>query len=243
MPVTFPRALPAIARFDSCELDLVEVQSGQRDGQGATAPVPWGEPFWRFQARTPKLSREHMDIWDAWRTSLRGASGTFWAVDPDKRFPRAYMLTGWAGLVRATYATGAPAFNGNTFLGSVDSSRTVILLGATSAAANQAQALPALFDVRPGDLLNIDRPAGASGEPRRSLHRVVNLETPTTSFGQLVVQIQPPVVPDSAVGSTVRFQDPAAKCRATEIGLTKSATGGQVRPGMVTINAIEELVL
>lgn len=243
MPITFPRDLPTgrAGRFFDCTLDLMIPQSGQRTVGGAAAPVTYGESFWVARWRTTPLFRDDIDIWEAWLASLQGSRRLFFGHNPEKAFPRAYMLTGWTGLVRAGTAT---PFNGSANLATIANStvglRDLISIGSNSGALASGF-LPASFTLRAGDLLNVDRGAG-----RRSLHRVVMAEnaggSANASVGGLWIgQIEPPLPLDVVNGNLVTLERPSAKMRMIKHELPVSASN-RVRPGMVTLEAMEDLV-
>jgi hypothetical protein len=237
MPITFPRDFPSgkAGRFFDVSLDLTIVQSGQRTVGGSAAPVEYAEPFWVGRWRTTPLLRDDIDIWEAWLASLHGSQRLFWGTDPEKAFPRAYMATGWTGLVRAGTAN---AFNGQSNLSMIANSsaglRDLITIG------SGGQVLPAGFELRAGDLLNADR-----GNGKRSLHRVINPENAgglasASAAGAWVGMIEPPLPIDVVTGSTIYLERPAAKMRKIKHEIPKSA-GNRVRPATVSLEAIEDL--
>lgn len=237
MPITFPRDFPAppVGLFTEVEFKLNIVQSGQRTAGGAAAPIEWAEPFWSASYRTPSLNRAAIDEWEAWLDSLHGSARLFWATHPEKLFPRAYRTTGWGSLTRATVGG---AFPGTTNLVTIANSaigqRDLITIG------SGATTLPASFDLRPGDLISIDRPTN-----RRSLHRVLNGENAGgnigTAGGQWVGMIEPSVPVGISAGATVRLQNCAFKARKLKHDLPQSASR-RARPGTVTIECIEDLI-
>lgn len=242
MPITFPRTFPEgrAGRFYDCSLDLVIPQSAQRTVGGAAAPVEYGEPYWVGRWRTTDLLRDDIDIWEAWLASLHGGAKTFWGYHPEKAFPRAYMKTGWTGLVRAGSAT---AFNGRANLAAIANSSTglrdLITIGSNSGALATGF-LPASFNLRAGDLLNADRGGG-----RLSLHRVISPENAGGSVGATngtwIGQIEPPLPTDVVVGNQIFLEKPSAKMRKIKHELPQSASK-RVRPGVVTIDAMEDLL-
>lgn len=236
MPIVYPRSLPAapVGLFFDVDYKLNIVQSGQRTAGGAAAPIEWAEPFWSATYRTPSLNRAAIDEWEAWLDSLHGSARMFWATHPEKLFPRAYRLTGWGALTRATVGGAFPGTsNLVTIANTANGQRDLVTIG------SGATTLPASFDLRPGDLVNIDRPGG-----RVSLHRVLNGENAGgnigTAGGQWVGIIEPPVPADISTGATVRLQNCAFKARKIKHELPQSASR-RARPGIVTLECIEDL--
>lgn len=237
MPITFPRDLPSGLTglmTEVQEFKLNVPQSGQRTVGGAIAPINYAEPFWSASYKTPSLSRAQIDEWEAWFDSLRGSERLFWATHPEKLFPRAYRTTGWGALTRATVGG---AFPGTTNLVTIANStigqRDLITIGSGSTT------LPASFDLRPGDLINIDRPTG-----RRTLHRVTNGENAGgnigSAAGQWIGMIEPSVPPDISAGATVRLQNCAFKARKIKHELPQSAAR-RARPGQASFECLEDL--
>jgi hypothetical protein len=236
MPIIFPRSFPSGLNglFMDVDYKLNIVQSGQRTVGGAVAPIDYAEPFWSSSYKTPSLNRAQIDEWEAWLDSLRGSTRLFWATHPEKLFPRAYRNSGWGALTRATVGGAFPGWTNLVAIGnSTDGQRDLITIGSGSTT------LPALFDLRPGDLINIDRPLG-----RRSLHRVTNGENAGGNIGsaggQWVGMIEPSVPPDTVVGAAVRLQNCAFKARKIKHELPQSAAR-KARPGQVSIDCIEDL--
>jgi hypothetical protein len=242
MPVTYPRPFPAPLAgmsgwFAEVRFELQRTQSMVQTAGGAAATVTWAEPVWGARFVTRPLTAAGMDVWAAWLDSLKGGAQLFLGTDPDKAFPRAYRQSGWTGLTRATFSSGAPAFDGTTTVQAIDATRELLTIGSTGAATNQAQALPANLILGVGDMLDVDRTGG-----RRSVHRIVNIELATNASGRAQVQVEPAIRPDTATGATVRLSGWAARMRVIARDDAPKMANRKVRPQIVAFTALEDLV-
>ncbi len=191
MAITFPRAmltpLPFRAVSFDPKYDNVQLRSSTPVGPQVVnvAPVPWAMAY-----ETPPLRIDDADQWKAWIDSLRGGARLFKAIDPVKRFARAYRQ-GYAGLT----VSGLP-FSGSGNLAAIAETLDAITISE----------LPAGFKLQVGDLLSF-----AFGDGGQTLHRVTESSGAASGLGAITVGIEPIVPYGTATGVAVQLADPWCK--------------------------------
>lgn len=186
-----PETRAGIARV---RFSIERVDYGAPEAGGRQGGVQAGWPLWSARFEMERVDPESADLWQAFFDRLRGRIRRFYAIDPTRRFPRAYRF-GLAGLVRAGTAT---AFTGpaTSWSQSIDANGNALLT---------LNGLPAGLQLSVGDLIGFRwdaAGAGAGNMMRRTMARAV-LPATASGGGTAVVTIEPPLntalVPSGAI--------------------------------------------
>lgn len=181
MILTQPETPSGIARV---RFDIERVDYGAPEASGRQGGVQAGWPIWSARFELDRSDPDSADLWQAFFDRLRGRIRRFYAIDPTRRFPKAYRF-GFAGLVRAGTAT--------PFTGSATSWSQAI--DADGNAVLTLNGLPAGFPISVGDQIGLKWDAAgapASSFERRTIARAV-LPATASGAGVAAVMIEPPL--------------------------------------------------
>lgn len=176
------------------QFQIERVDYGAPEASGRQGGVQAGWPLWSARYEIDRSDPDSADLWQAFFDRLRGRIRRFYAINPTRRFPKAYRF-GFGGLVRAGTST---AFTGPA----TSWSQSITASGDAELTIN---GLPAGLVVNVGDMIGFRW--DAAGEPagnmmRRTIARAV-LPATANSSGVAVVTAEPPVntalVPSGAI--------------------------------------------
>lgn len=87
MTIAFPRTLPNLKFRTSTwrEVDVTSDMASPFTGQSQV--IVWPGQWFECTLTLVQMKRADSQQWDAWLSSLRGKSGTFWLHNPAKRLP------------------------------------------------------------------------------------------------------------------------------------------------------------
>lgn len=214
-PYTFPREMPV--RWDGAPpFERATFKPGYTQAKAPTRGalvqvVNLAPDLWVMEFSSHVMDFDEGQEYLAWLQSLRGGTRLFKAWHPLLEYPRAYVDTGWTGLV---VAGGATPFAGTGSLLAIALQRDGVSIGG----------LPAGFELKIGDQLSLELPGGS-----RSLHAVME-EATADIDGEVDLTIEP-IVPLSATLSPapeVLFHKPW--CFAT---LDADSVSGPWEPGQI----------
>lgn len=215
-------------RFEIQRIDYAAPEASGRQGG-----VQAGWPLWAARYEIDRSDPDSADLWQAFFDRLRGRQRRFYAIDPTRRFPKAYRF-GFGGLVRAGTST---AFTGPA----TSWSQTITAGGDAQLTLN---GLPAGLVIGIGDMIGFRW--DAAGEPggnmmRRTVMRAV-LPATANGSGVAVVTADPPlntgIVP---AGAIAHLDDPAAVMQLVPEDSQLGPVGsGGILAG-ATITAIQDL--
>lgn len=175
MPVSYPRAMPAIGFATiQFEPDFQTVTAPERGGRLVSVEI--GPARWVGKWRTSTLTPAQFQAWRAWIASLRDSTRLFYGGDRLCRLPFAYRRTGLPG----GFTTG------NASSWSVNAAREALTLNG----------LPAGFVITEGDYVGFSWTS-----TKRALVR--SLETVTASAGGVATFDVSPSVPALVPGGAV----------------------------------------
>jgi len=188
MAITYPRAFPEPLPFKALTFRLsyddAQLRSPTRGGQQVVNIAP---PQWTMAYETPPLRQAAAEEWEAWVDSLAGGARLFKAVQPLKRFARAYP-GGYGGLTRAI----GGAFDGTALLDSIVDTRDGLRI----------TELPSGFKLQVGDLVSFPFPPDG-----QSLHRITEGGT-ASALGALDIKVAPTIPYAAVAGVNVQLADP-----------------------------------
>lgn len=218
MPVSFPRAMPAIG-FGSQSFELVHqtVVAPTRGGQ--LTSVELGPARWRGEWQTNTLPEVDFHAYRAWLSSLRGSGRSFYGQDRMHRFPTNYP-NGFTGLTRAGTAT---AFDGTATSWSVDATRATLTLNG----------LPAALALLPGDYVGF-----SWSTTKRALVRILEAVTANGS-GVAVFDVEPSVPALVPGGAVATLADPTCLMRIEPGSIDASASF--TKTGQISFRAVQIL--
>lgn len=225
-----PETLAGIARV---RFEIARVDYGAPEASGRQGGVQAGWPLWTARLEIDKSDPDSADLWQAFFDRMRGRIRRFYAIDPTRRFPKAYPF-GFSGLTRA----GSPvAFTGpaTSWSQSIDADGNAVLT---------LNGLPAGFPIAVRDCIGFRWDAAGAGTGnmmRRTMARAV-LPATASAGGVAQVTIEPPLntalVPSGAIA---HLDSPAVVMQLvpenSELGLI--GAGGILASGSIT--AIQDL--
>lgn len=230
MILTQPDTRSGIARV---RFEIQRVDYGAPEASGRQGGVQAGFPLWSARYEFERSDPDSADLWQAFFDRLRGRIRRFYAIDPTRRFPKAYRF-GFTGLVRAGTST---AFTGpaTSWSQSIDADGNALLT---------LNGLPAGLQLGVGDLVGFrwdQSGAGTGNMRRRTMARAV-LPATANGSGVAVVTVEPPLntalVPSLAIA---HLDSPSCVMQLvpenSELGLI--GAGGILSGGSVT--AIQDL--
>lgn len=230
MILTQPDTRSGIARV---RFEIQRVDYGAPEAGGRQGGVQAGFPLWLARFEIERSDPDSADLWQAFFDRLRGRIRRFYAIDPTRRFPKAYRF-GFSGLVRAGTTT---AFTGpaTSWSQAIDADGNALLT---------LNGLPAGFQLSVGDYIGLrwdQSGVGAGNMRRRTMARAV-LPATANASGVAVVTVEPPLntalVPSGAIA---HLDSPSCVMQLvpenSELGLI--GAGGILPGGSVT--AIQDL--
>lgn len=225
-----PDTLSGIARV---RFTIERVDFAAPEASGRQGGVQAGFPLWSARYELDRSDPASADLWQAFFDRMRGRIRRFYAIDPTRRFPKAYRF-GFAGLVRAG---GSTAFDGSA----TSWSQTITSTGDAQITLN---GLPAGLVINVGDYIGLKWDATGAAEDsfeRRTIARAVLAATANGS-GVAVVTAEPPLntalVPSGAIA---HLDNPACVMQLVpeDSELGPIGAGGILSGGNVT--AIQDL--
>lgn len=223
---TFPRPFP-LTKFGEADFQIIRPQSGGVIESGRDFVIDRGQPKWKAELRTNRLTEADAGQWDAWRDSLRGAQRFCLMFDPAREYPIAYMPAGWGSLTRS----GGGSFDGTgniTAIGNsglASASRDTITFGGTLK-------LPVGLHLIARDYISLIE----SG--RYSLHRVLDAAQLTADgSGVLTAWIEPEVPAGFTTAAVANLYRASGKFRLMEYSNPRQAAGA-ARPGQAAFSGM-----
>jgi hypothetical protein len=184
--INYPRDFPTKS-FKSCDFKLMRSDAVNRSYGGRVDAMELTDPYWQMTATTSVLLPPQRALWRAWNASLKGSTKTFYAFDPDTRYPQNYGAS-VLNLMRA----GGGSFDGTC------------TLTATTTSSLSLSTLPANYSVAVGDYVSIQMSIGT-----RSLH-IVTEPIVASAGGVVTVSVEPPVRTGAILSAFVQLVE--AKC-------------------------------
>jgi hypothetical protein len=225
-----PDTLSGIARV---RFTIERVDFAAPEASGRQGGVQAGFPLWSARYELDRSDPASADLWQAFFDRMRGRIRRFYAIDPTRRFPKAYRF-GFAGLVRAGTET---AFDGSA----TSWSQAITADGDAQITLN---GLPAGLVINVGDYIGLKWDASGAAEDsfeRRTIARAV-LPVTANGSGVAVVTAEPPLntalVPSGAIA---HLDNPACVMQLVpeDSELGPIGAGGILGGGNVT--AIQDL--
>jgi hypothetical protein len=230
MILTQPETRSGIARV---RFEIERVDFAAPEASGRQGGVQAGFPLWSARFEMDRSDPDSADLWQAFFDRLRGRLRRFYAIDPTRRFPKAYRF-GFTGLVRAGTSTA--------FTGAATSwAQAITTAGDAQLTLN---GLPAGFVINVGDLIGFKwdaAGAAVASHERRTMMRAV-LPATANGSGVAVITAEPPLNTALVPGGAIAHLDsPACVMQLvpenSELGLI--GAGGLLSGG--NISAIQDL--
>lgn len=213
MPVSFPRAIPAWVKTESCLVRPRYTVVKPRSRSGELLRIEIADAFWDLSLTFVRQKMENVVRTYAWWDSMQGGQNSFLCHDFSRPRPQTYRTAG----LPATKALGG-AFNGTCDVDAV-TAYTVTLSG-----------LPASLVLLEGDYI------GLVQDGHYGLHRVT-VDATANGSGVVTVDVVPPVntnLFDAA--ATAQLEKPVAEFVPVDIEGTPS-----VEAATVTITGVQKI--
>lgn len=230
MILSQPDTRSGIARV---RFEIQRIDYGAPEASGRQGGVQAGWPLWSVRYELDRNDPDSALLWQAFFDRMRGRIRRFYAIDPTRRFPKAYPF-GFAGLMRA--------FTTIPFTGRVASWSQSI--DADGNAVLTLNGLPAGLQLSVGDLVGFRWDAAGAGTGnmmRRTMARAV-LPATADASGTALVTVEPPL--DTALvpaGAIAHLDSPAVVAQLVPENSDLGPIGaGGILPGG-TIVAIQDL--
>lgn len=216
MSITYPLDILATFPGWSIEFDLMWRQERSTTAGGATIVKDLGSPLWRASYVSRSLDANLLDEWRAKLDALENGLQSFQGYSLSRCFPIAYPNGSWP--------TGG-AFNGQT--------ATVYAIGSGNRSL-QVDLLPAAFQLRVGDMIQIKR----GSTDRRDLHRVMEATAADVSGITTEFEVRPHLWPGVAIDDLVAVKRPWCHMKIVP-GSISSQADLQTGRGTVSFQAVE----
>lgn len=220
-PITPPTSGAAQQQFDIERVDAMAPEAGQRIGG-----VQQGFPLWKLVWTLGNIGVDRTDAWQAFFDQVRGATRRFLAWDLRRPYPKAYALTGFAGMTRA---------GGGSFDGTATSwSETITADGDSEVTLHD---LPAGFVLVPGDYIGFTWEAAEASVAGLDWHAPVRVVIGDVAdgSGDVTVTSEPPIPAAVPSDATAYLDHPKAvmalvidQSKLNAVDRSLGARGGQI---------------
>lgn len=184
MAITYPVDILADFPGWSTDFQLLWRQEQSRQANGRTIVKDMGSPLWTATYQSRPLRPNELDEWRARLDALENGLQTFRGYATSRCYPIAYPNGSWP--------------TGGSFDGV---SATIYAIGSGNKSL-QVDLLPVGFELRPGDMIQVDR------DPGYDVYRVVEAATADGDGITTEFEVRPHLWPGTAINDVVSVKRP-----------------------------------